>query len=66
MLTRRLVLSFSIAASAASITYADLIETTPAYAASQDRLEELTKTLAQGNSDAADAMQLDDAASIKK
>lgn len=44
MLTHRLILAFSVAASAATLTYADLIESN-----STDRLEQLTKTLAQGS-----------------
>ena len=48
MHTRRILLAFSLAASAASVAFADLVELngTPS---SPDRLEELTRTLAQGS-----------------
>ncbi|MCT8090246.1 M23 family metallopeptidase [Acinetobacter sp. C_4_1] len=50
MHTRRILLAFSLAASAASVAFADLVELTPSSNnASVDRIEQLTRTLAQGS-----------------
>ncbi|MFH7765399.1 M23 family metallopeptidase [Acinetobacter sp. BSP-28] len=50
MHTRRILLAFSLAASAASVAFADLVELTPnSNNASVDRIEQLTRTLAQGS-----------------
>lgn len=50
MHTRRILLAFSLAASAASVAFADLVELTPSSNnASEDRIEQLTRTLAQGS-----------------
>lgn len=50
MHTRRILLAFSLAASAASVAFADLVQLDPSSASSsQDRLGELTKTLSQGS-----------------
>ncbi len=43
---RRILLAFSFAASAASVAFADLVEVDPS--GSADRIEQLTRTLAQG------------------
>lgn len=48
MHTRRILLAFSLAASAASVAFADLVELNGTIS-SPDRLEELTRTLAQGS-----------------
>ena len=48
MHTRRILLAFSLAASAASVAFADLVELNGT-TSSPDRLEELTRTLAQGS-----------------
>src|SRR5690606_7000114 len=45
---RRILLTFSLAASAASVAFADLVDLT-AENGSVDRLEQLTRTLAQGS-----------------
>ncbi|WP_180041879.1 MULTISPECIES: M23 family metallopeptidase [unclassified Acinetobacter] len=50
MHTRRILLAFSLAASAASVAFADLVELNPSSNnASEDRIEQLTRTLAQGS-----------------
>ena len=51
MHTRRILLAFSLAASAASVAFADLVELNPNSnnSASVDRIEQLTRTLAQGS-----------------
>jgi murein DD-endopeptidase MepM/ murein hydrolase activator NlpD len=50
MHTRRILLAFSLAASAASVAFADLVELNPnSNNASVDRIEQLTRTLAQGS-----------------
>lgn len=43
MHTRRILLAFTLAASAATAAFADLVQTSP------DRLEQLSKTLSQGS-----------------
>ena len=43
---RRILLAFSLAASAASVAFADLVELNQD--GSSDRIEQLTRTLAQG------------------
>lgn len=48
MHTRRILLAFSLAASAASVAFADLVELN-SNASSTDRIERLTQTLAQGS-----------------
>lgn len=48
MHSRRILLAFSLAASAASVAFADLVQLDATQASSSDRLEELTKTLSQG------------------
>ncbi|CAB1207338.1 M23 family metallopeptidase [Acinetobacter bouvetii] len=48
MHTRRILLAFSLAASAASVAFADLVELNP-NDGSTDRIEQLTRTLAQGS-----------------
>ncbi|MGE8561709.1 MAG: M23 family metallopeptidase [Acinetobacter sp.] len=48
MHTRRILLAFSLAASAASVAFADLVELN-SNDGSTDRLEQLTRTLAQGS-----------------
>ena len=48
MHTRRILLAFSLAASAASIAFADLVELN-SNDGSTDRIEQLTRTLAQGS-----------------
>lgn len=47
MHTRRILLAFSLAASAASVAFADLVDLN-SQNSSTDRIEELTRTLAQG------------------
>lgn len=47
MHTRRILLAFSLAASAASVAFADLVDLSNQNS-STDRIEELTRTLAQG------------------
>ena len=50
MHTRRILLAFSLAASAASVAFADLVELNPgSNNPSVDRIEQLTRTLAQGS-----------------
>lgn len=49
MHTRRILLAFSLAASAASVAFADLVQLDANNTASPDRLELLTKTLSQGS-----------------
>ena len=49
MHTRRILLAFSLAASAASEAFADLVQLDVNNASSPDRLGELTKTLSQGS-----------------
>ena len=49
MHTRRILLAFSLAASAASVAFADLVQLDVNNASSPDRLGELTKTLSQGS-----------------
>lgn len=46
---RRILLAFSLAASTASVAFADLIEVTLNQVEPEDRLEQLTRTLSQGN-----------------
>ena len=48
MHTRRIILAFSLAASAASVAFADLVELN-SNDVSTDRIEQLTRTLAQGS-----------------
>lgn len=48
MHTRRILLAFSLAASAASVAFADLVELN-SNDVSTDRIEQLTRTLAQGS-----------------
>ena len=48
MHTRRILLAFSLAASAASVAFADLVELN-SNGGSTDRIEQLTRTLAQGS-----------------
>lgn len=45
---KRIVLAFSVAVSAASLAFADLVQINASQNGSQDRLEQLTRTLAQG------------------
>lgn len=45
---RRILLAFSLAASAASVAFADLVQLNP-NDVSTDRIEQLTRTLAQGS-----------------
>ena len=49
MHSRRILLAFSLAASAASVAFADLVQLDVNNASSPDRLGELTKTLSQGS-----------------
>ena len=49
MHTRRILLAFSLAASAASVAFADLVQLNSNTTASPDRIEQLTQTLAQGS-----------------
>ena len=49
MYTRRILLAFSLAASAASVAFADLVQLNSNTTASPDRIEQLTQTLAQGS-----------------
>ena len=49
MHTRRILLAFSLAASAASVAFADLVQLDVNNASSPDRLGELTRTLSQGS-----------------
>jgi murein DD-endopeptidase MepM/ murein hydrolase activator NlpD len=49
MHTRRILLAFSLAASAASVAFADLVQLNSKTTASPDRIEQLTQTLAQGS-----------------
>jgi murein DD-endopeptidase MepM/ murein hydrolase activator NlpD len=46
---RRILLAFSLAASTASVAFADLVEVTLNQVGQEDRLEQLTRTLSQGN-----------------
>ena len=48
MHSRRILLAFSLAASAASVAFADLVQLDATQVSSPDRLELLTKTLSQG------------------
>jgi murein DD-endopeptidase MepM/ murein hydrolase activator NlpD len=48
MHSRRILLAFSLAASAASVAFADLVQLDATQSSPSDRLEELTKTLSQG------------------
>ncbi|MBU3846366.1 MAG: M23 family metallopeptidase [Candidatus Acinetobacter avistercoris] len=48
MHSRRILLAFSLAASAASVAFADLVQLDATNGSSPDRLEQLTKTLSQG------------------
>lgn len=48
MHSRRILLAFSLAASAASVAFADLVQLDATNVSSPDRLELLTKTLSQG------------------
>lgn len=58
MHSRRILLAFSLAASAASVAFADLVQVTPNNLGSADRLEQLTKTLSQGSYSHPDDMDL--------
>ncbi|MGY5394278.1 M23 family metallopeptidase [Acinetobacter sp. NigerLNRRAM0016] len=49
MHTRRILLAFSLAASAASVAFADLVQLNSNTTVSPDRIEQLTQTLAQGS-----------------
>lgn len=49
MHTRRILLAFSLAASAASVAFADLVQLNSNTTASPDRIEQLTQTLAHGS-----------------
>jgi murein DD-endopeptidase MepM/ murein hydrolase activator NlpD len=49
MLTRRIIFAFSIAVSAATTSFADLVELNSTKNQSVDRLEQLTRTLAQNS-----------------
>ena len=49
MHSRRILLAFSLAASAASVAFADLVQLDASNNTSSDRLEQLSKTLSQGN-----------------
>jgi murein DD-endopeptidase MepM/ murein hydrolase activator NlpD len=49
MHTRRILLAFSLAASAASVAFADLVQLNSNTTAAPDRIEQLTQTLAQGS-----------------
>ena len=49
MHTRRILLAFSLAASTASVAFADLVQLNSNTTASPDRIEQLTQTLAQGS-----------------
>lgn len=49
MHTRRILLAFSLAASAASVAFADLVQLNSNTTASPDRIEQRTQTLAQGS-----------------
>lgn len=46
---KRIVLAFSVAVSAASLAFADLVQVNASQNGSPDRLEQLTRTLAQGS-----------------
>lgn len=48
MHSRRILLAFSLAASVASVAFADLVQLDATNVSSPDRLEQLTKTLSQG------------------
>ena len=58
MHTRRILLAFSLAASAASVAFADLVQLDAGSTASPDRLELLTKTLSQGSYSHPDDMDI--------
>ena len=47
MQSRRILLAFSLAASTASVAFADMVDLSPA--AAQDSLGQLTKTLSSGS-----------------
>lgn len=49
MQVRRILIAFSVAVSAASLAYADLVQANSTQNNSPDRLEQLTRTLAQGS-----------------
>lgn len=49
MHSRRILLAFSLAASAASVAFADMVQLDAASGTNQDRLGELTRTLSQGS-----------------
>lgn len=49
MHSRRILLAFSLAASAASVAFADLVQLDASHTSAPDRLEQLSKTLSQGS-----------------
>lgn len=58
MYTRRILLAFSLAASAVSVAFADLVQLDATQASNPDRLEELTRTLSQGSYSHPDDMDI--------
>ncbi|AMW80127.1 peptidase M23 [Acinetobacter sp. TGL-Y2] len=58
MHSRRILLAFSLAASAASVAFADLVQLDATHVSSPDRLELLTKTLSQGSYSHPDDMDI--------
>ena len=60
---RRILLAFSLAATTASVAFADLIEITANQVAQEDRIEQLTRTLSQGAYSVAADTQVEDTAS---
>lgn len=58
MHSRRILLAFSLAASAASVAFADLVQLDATNVSSPDRLELLTKTLSQGSYSHPDDMDI--------
>ena len=49
MHSRRILLAFSLAASAASVAFADMVQLDATSGTNPDRLGELTRTLSQGS-----------------
>lgn len=64
MHTRRILLAFTLAASAASVAFADLVQVNSSYSQTPDRLEQLSKTLSQGSYSHPDDLDLPASAKV--
>ena len=64
MHTRRILLAFTLAASAASVAFADLVQVDSSYSQTPDRLEQLSKTLSQGSYSHPDDLDLPASAKV--